>query len=138
MMTRKTVSYLGLIAVLFLSPAAPARADHGGMSDEQMQMMMENARKMQECMDRIDPSLFDQLEQKGREMETEIKALCAAGKRDEAEKKAMAYGREMNNTKGMKDLQKCGEMGKGMMEHMPVIREKMQEGKSGHICDNVK
>lgn len=137
MMIRATVIRSGIIAALLLSSIAPALADHGGMNDEQMQLMMENAKKMQECMDRIDPAVFDQLEKQGREMETEIKALCAAGKHDEAEKKAMAYGKEMSNTEGMKELQKCGQMGKGMMEHMPVIREKLEEGKAGHICDSM-
>ena len=131
MIARISAMCFGLIAPLCLLLTGSALAAGGQMTDEQMQQMMENTQKMQDCMSGIDPSAMRSLEEKGRKLDAEVKALCAAGKRKEAQDKAIAYGKEMSATKEMKQMQKCGEM----MQQSPAFRGNMEPGKGGHVCD---
>ena len=112
-----------------------------GMSEEQMQQMMQNAQKMQECFGNIDESAYKELEAKGRQMESEIKALCDAGKRDEAMTTAMKYGMEMQNDPQIQQMRKCGEMMKDMMAGMPQPyipnMPTDDEEEMDHICDGM-
>ncbi len=111
-----------------------------GMSEEQMQQMMQQAQAAQACFEKIDQSKFKELETKGKQMESEIKALCTAGKRDEAEKTAIKYGMEMNNDPALQEMKKCGEMMQGMMgqmeSFMPSIPE-VNENDDSHLCDDM-
>jgi hypothetical protein len=109
-------------------------AENGQMTDEQMQQMMENTGKMQECMAKVDQKAMDALTAKGEKVNAEIKNLCAAGKRDEAQKMAIDYGKEMAASKEMQAMQKCGEMAKGMMPQGPGSGDGK---KPGHVCDGM-
>jgi metal-dependent amidase/aminoacylase/carboxypeptidase family protein len=109
-------------------------AQDQGMSDEQMQQMMEGAGKMQDCMAKIDQKAMDEMAAKGEKVHAEIKQLCAAGKRDEAQKKAMEYGREMAASKDMQAMRKCGDMAKGMM---PQYAASAADNKNAHVCDGM-
>ncbi|MEW8028280.1 MAG: hypothetical protein AB2792_16260 [Candidatus Thiodiazotropha sp.] len=111
-----------------------------GMSDQQMQQMMMQAQEAQKCFSKIDQSQMDELQAKGKKMEADIKALCAAGKRDEAMSAAMKYSKQMYNDPKMKEMRKCSEMMKDMMAsmpqpHMPPTVEERE--KAGHICDDM-
>ncbi len=122
--------------MFLLSVTVTYAGETGGMSDEQMQKMMQNARKMQECFEKIDRSAFEKLEKEGEEVGAEIDALCKAGKRNEAQARAVAYGKKISESEEMKEIQKCGTMMKGMMDNMPLmIQESFDEEKHGHICD---
>lgn len=107
-----------------------------GMSQEQMQQMMQ----AQACFENIDQSKFKDLEAKGKQMEQEIKALCEAGKRDEAESTAIKYGMEMNNDPALQEMKKCGELMQGMMAQMesflPSVPE-VNENDDSHLCDDM-
>lgn len=107
-----------------------------GMNEEQMQQMMEQAHKMQECMAGIDQSALDALAARTEKMEQEVRALCDAGQRDQAQKLAMKYGKEISAAPVMKDLQKCGEMAKGMMQHMPMM-DLHDDLEDRHVCDDM-
>lgn len=122
-----------ILFVLYSSLAFSAQPEQ--MTEEQMQQMMENAQKMQECMAKIDQSAMDALAAKGEKMHAEIKKLCAAGKRDEAQKKAIVYGKEMSSSKEMKAMQQCGEMAKQMMQQMPM--GDVENTDQGHTCDGI-
>ena len=114
-----------LLSVLCMPLALSAQDEQ--MTDEQMQQMMESAGKMQECMAKIDQKAMDAYAAKGEKMHAEIQKLCAAGKRDEAQKMAMEYGREMASSKEMQAMQQCGMMAK----------QSVTGGgeKQGHVCD---
>lgn len=119
--------FIFLSSVIILMQSAAA-----GMTEEQMQQMMESAQKMQECMARIDQSAMDKLSAQSEKMQAEIEALCAAGKRDAAQDKAMKYGKEIASSKVMQQMKKCGEMG----QQMPMMpgAEGNASG-AGHVCD---
>lgn len=108
-------------------------AGNRGMSEEEMQKMMEQAKEMQKCMAKVDQSALEALSAKGEKLQAEVKKLCAQGKRDRAQEKAMAYGKEIAGSKEMKAIRQCGEMARGMMQNMPM--QDFGDGKNKHICD---
>lgn len=101
-----------------------------GMNGVDMQKLQE----MQTCMSKVDQGQMKALEQRQKQFDAEMKALCASGKRDAAQKKAMLYGKEMMNNPTIKMVRKCSEIAKGMMPEMPFMK---QEGESAndHVCD---
>ena len=126
----------GILVVLL--PAVVFAENFQNMSEEDMQRMMELAQKMQTCMEQVDQSQLEGLEQRSKEFEAELKALCDAGKRDEAQAKAMAYSKEMMDNPALKQMRKCGEMSQGMMTkmmpHMEIVEEDFDYSKR-HVCD---
>ena len=129
----KTWRLTGLAwVVAALAPVAAMAAPQ--MSDEQMQQMMQNAQQMQDCMGQIDEADMQAFEDKAEAMDKEIKALCAAGKRDEAQAKAMAYGKEMAASPTMKAMKQCGDMA---MKMMPPAATAMTGASGAHdVCDD--
>lgn len=126
-----------LLSFFLMLPATVTyAAGTGGMSEEQMQKMMRNAHKMQECFENIDRSAFEKLEKEGKRIEAEIEALCESGKRDEARARAVAYGRKISESEEMEEIRKCGAIMEGMMDNMPMVMQKsFDEEEHGHICD---
>lgn len=122
-----------LLILLFASMLAPLTAQAqqpGGMSQEQMQRMMQ----MQTCFAKVDQQALMALGQKAQAMETEVKKLCKAGKRGEAQSTAIKFGLAMSKDKNVQAARECGEMARGMMPQMDYpTSEKDFEG--GHICD---
>jgi hypothetical protein len=125
-----------IFPVVMLASMSMAVQAGGGMSEEQMQQMMEQAQKMQECMARIDQSGMDTLTAKAEAMEKEVKALCDAGKRDQAQKVAIQYGKEFNAAPEMQELQKCSEMAQGMIQQMPMT-DLQEDLENRHVCDDM-
>ena len=136
----KTTRFIKLFySLLLMAYGTITMAGPQGMDEQQMQQMMQQAEAMQKCFENIDPSAYENLEAKGKQMESDIKALCAAGKRDEAMSKAMKYGMEINNDPQLKEIRKCSEMMKGMMANMPqpYIPPTTDENSDEHICDGM-
>jgi hypothetical protein len=91
--------------------------------------------KMQSCMQNVDQEELKALEQRSYQMEADIKSLCANGKRDEAQEKAISFGKQMATAPAIQTMRKCGEMMKGMMPKMPFM-EQDKDYSSHHVCDN--
>ena len=129
---RKLVAISILLLPLSVSAQSPQ-----GMDQEQMQRLMEQMQKMQACMKDIDQSELQTVEKRAKLMEKEVKALCAKGKRDEAQQKAMAFGREAAKNPSLQKMRKCGEPLKGMMPKIPLLDQYDSKGEksSQHVCD---
>ena len=84
-----------------------------------MERMMREAEAASKCMEGIDEKQLKALERRGQKMSDEIEQLCAAGKKDEALKKALAYSREMRDDATIKKLRECSKGMTEMMEGMP-------------------
>lgn len=127
-----------LIALLALAPAAHLGAQQG-MSEEQMQQMMQGAMEMANCFQTIDQEKMQAMVQKGEALEKELRQLCADGERDHAQRKAVAFGREFASSDEFKQLQQCGEMARRMIDGMPdYLKGVMPEDGNGdnrHVCD---
>lgn len=110
-------------------------------NEQQMQYMMEQAKKAQACMAKLNRGQLEDMASKAQKMEAEIKSLCAAGKRDEAQSKGMKYGLEMSQSKVAKDMRECSKMMSGALAGMgSSIMPGMgfpdvEEMKGTHICD---
>lgn len=125
-----------LIGLLLFLPAWAA-----AQNDEQMQRMMEQAREAQMCMEKVDRGALQAMAQKAEQMEVEIKNLCAAGKRDEAQQRGMKYGLEMSQSPVAKEMRRCSDLMAGAMagftsgqmghSSMPTAEELQNQ----HICD---
>mgnify|MGYP001812443891 CR=1 FL=1 len=126
---------LSIIAFMLLPVIAIAQG-YQGMSEADMQKMMQGMQEAQACMQGIDQARLDAFSQRAEKIESDIKALCAKGDRDAAEKKGLAFAREMNTDPDIKKMRECGEKMRGMMPVMPFMGETYSQDQSGrHICD---
>lgn len=81
---------------------------HGQLLDQaQVQMLMEQAAQIQQCMTKLDPAATNALRARGERMSADIEALCKAGKREDAQAKALEFGREVAKSPVMNDLEEC-------------------------------
>jgi hypothetical protein len=122
--------------IVILAPAIVSAQSNSGMSEDMMKMM-EQAAKAQACMQDIDTSEFEKLEQEGKKMESEIKALCASGKRDKAQDQAIEYSQEMMALPAMQKMSECSELMRGMIPKMPFDNFE-EEFKNKNICDELQ
>ncbi len=121
-----------IIALIFMPLLVAAQPP--GMSEQEMQRMLEKAQKMQECMQGIDEAAIKAMEEKSKAFEQKVKALCQAGKRDEAQQLAIQFGREMAANETMKKIQQCSKIMQGMMPQLHIPSQ--QKLKEQHICDS--
>lgn len=108
-----------------------------GMSDADMEKMMQGVQAMQECMADVDQAALERFGKEGEQMHAEVKALCAEGKRDAAQARAMAYGKKVANDPTMKVMAECGKKMQGAMPQMQQTpgMPSEEELKNRHICD---
>ena len=117
------------------SPGVMAAA--GGMNEEQLQQMMEQMQAMQACIAKIDKADMERLDARVEAVQMEIDALCTAGRRDQAQERTIARGREMMDSKEVEEMIKCGEMAQQMIEQMDFLnQESKDELQNLHVCDN--
>lgn len=129
---------LGLAWVLALASSLTLAQNYQGMSEADMQRMMQEMQKIQACVAGIDQQQLKDLEQRGRAMEAEIKTLCADGKRAKAEKTALAFGLEMSQHPVLKQMRGCRGQAPTMMSNMmPKIpyTDRDKETSKRHVCD---
>ena len=124
---------ISVIMLFILFPCMALAQNYQGMSEQDMQKMMQQAQKMETCMQNIDQAKIKQLEQRSYQFDAELKSLCASGKRDEAQAKALAFAQEMNADTTVQKLKKCGELMQGMMPKMSFMEQPTD--RSGHVCD---
>lgn len=107
------------------------------MTPEQQQQMMQQMQQqganMMQCYQKIDQAEMNKLKTEAEALQAEIKALCAAGKRSEAEATAMRKGMDLQNRDVIKQLQSCGQPMQEMakMWTPPVSGD----GQRKHLCD---
>jgi hypothetical protein len=127
------------INIILLTSAVVYQSTYAGptgMSEEQMQKMMKQAQAAQACMEKVDQSKLEALEVQSKKMQSELKTLCAAGKRDEAMNKAMKYSLEMKDNPALKAIGQCGEMMQGMIPKSYLPNDASND-KNTHVCDNL-
>ena len=123
--------------IILMLPAVASAQNFQNMSEADMQNMMQQAQKMQACMAEIDESDMKKFEQRANQMQARVDALCASGKRDEAQKEGIAFAREVSSNESMKKMQTCGKLMQGAMPGMPTTpQEAADMTDNRHICDN--
>ena len=125
------------ITLLLSLPALASAQNYQNMNEADMQNMMHQAQKMQACMAEIDQSEMKEFEQRANQMQARVDALCASGKRDEAQKEGIAFAREVSSNESMKKMQTCGKLMQGAMPGMPTTpQEAADMTDNRHICDD--
>lgn len=127
------------IALGCLLICAPLALSAGQMSDPQMQAMMAYAQAMQACAANIDDAA---MQSRGAQMHEEVKQLCAAGKRDQAQSRAIAYGQEMAADPAIKAMHECMKKAEPLKPDIPGMDappsgDFTQFDESHHVCDNL-
>jgi hypothetical protein len=125
---------ISAIILFLLMPMVALAQNYQDMNEKDMQKMMQQMQEMQSCMQNVDQAKLKVLEQRSDQVGAEVRALCASGKRDEAQKKVISFGKEMAKDPAMKAMRKCGETMKGMMPKTPFI-DQDQDRSSQHVCD---
>lgn len=124
-----------LVIILFLLvPVLTVAQNYQGMSEAEMQKMMQQMQEMQACMENVDQEKMKRLEQQSRQFDADLKSLCAKGQRDEAQQKALSYSKEILNDPTLLTLKKCGEMMKDTMPNLPFT-DYEDDPSGGHVCD---
>ena len=130
-MTRLTT-----FALLSVFAVAAQAQNPAGMSDADMEQMLQGMEAMHACMADLDQAALEQFGKEGEQMNAEVKALCAEGKRDEAQAKAMEYGMKVANDPTMQAMAECG---KKMQNAMPQMQQSSaptpDELQNRHVCD---
>ena len=125
-----------LILAVVLLPATSIAQGYPGMSEADMQRMMQGMQETRSCMQEIDQARLDAFSQRAEKVESEVKALCAKGERDAAEKTGLAFAREVNTDPEIQKMRKCSESMRGMMPPMPFMDQAgSSDTKDRHICD---
>jgi len=120
--------------LLIILPVTVAAQNSPGMSDKEMQQMMQQMQNMQKCMQNIDQSEMKTLEQRAKKFEKEVKSLCKKGQRDQAQKRAISFGVEMSKAPVMQKMNKCSKQMAGAMEKMPFSKI-VKDYSNRHVCD---
>lgn len=128
-MMRKTV-----ITLLLLIPVTSFAQTPQNMSKQDMQKMIEQMQKMQSCLQKIDQSKLNVFEKRSYQLEAEVNALCASGKRDDAQTKALSFSKDVMNDPTMQAMRKCSKMMEGKMPAMPFMGKHTKADKQ-HVCD---
>lgn len=129
--------FIGITALLLFFSTAALGANHGSINKGDMQNMMQAMQQMQQCMEQIDQARLEQLKSTSEGMTKEIDSLCSQGKRDEAMKVAMKFGKEIATDPTVQQMRTCGEIAQGAMpmpDMFPTYDEKDYASK--HVCDN--
>ena len=116
----------------------PALAMAQQMNEQDMQKMMAQIQEMTACMQNIDQNEIKALEQDSKQFESEVKALCNQGKRDQAQQQAIEFSKKMMKAPALVTMQKCTEKMtasmKGMMPNMDP-EEIAKDSSDRHVCD---
>ena len=126
------------IVIVFLSLIFPATvfAQNQVINGVDMGNIMQLMQEMQTCMAKVDQTEMKAFEVEAEKLEAEIKTLCQEGKRKKAQKKAVAFGKKAMKNPAIKQMQKCGEITKGMLpENSEPSFEESFDFSDTNVCD---
>lgn len=130
--------FSGLLIGLSLQTA---RAENmSPMDTPQMQNMIQQMNKMQQCLQEVDEMELHRYEEKINALEIELRRLCKAGKDAEAQQKAVAFARELNASKIFQQIEACSaEMRhSGFMPPAPLTLENIEQDQGESICNHYR
>lgn len=133
---------------LLAARAAPAQVPGPGEMQQlleqlqsdprQFERLVARAQAMQSCMARIDPAALERLRARTGEMGTELRAVCAAGRREEAARRAVEFAREMSAEPGVHAVEACGDFARELLAELPfALPGESGDGVPAHVCDQL-
>jgi len=133
---KRLIIALSLLLPIFAHAEKQADMNKGNMSENNMQMMQQKIQKMQKCMESIDKADLNEIEKRSIQFENKIRSLCSKGKRDQAQKEALSFGKTMSKLPAMQSMKKCTEGIEEMMQNMPIPGQDMNFSNI-HACDEL-
>ena len=131
----RTLAILATISLL--TSTALAQQPPAGMSQADMQRMMQGMQAMQQCMAKVDTAKMERLGQEGEKVQAEVESLCKAGKRDAAQARAMEFGMRVAKDPDMQAMQECSKPMQGMMPQQMMPYTDIEQDKNRHVCDGM-
>src|SRR5690606_17815860 len=127
-----------LLALALLGPSIAAQAQQG-MSEEQLRLMMQGAAQMQACFANLDQAELEAMGTQAEAVQGELKALCAAGERDQAQTRAVDFAREFADSETLKQMRECGDIARAMIPQVLNYVDENVDNSEGstHVCDNL-
>ncbi len=125
------------LAILTVSSFAANAQNPAGLSQEEMQQMLQAAQAMQTCLQQIDPATMERLRSQSMQLSTDIKTLCTDGKRDAAQDKALAFAKQTAKDPAMQTLIECGRQMHGKYPQLQQLAyaDIERELADRHVCD---
>jgi hypothetical protein len=126
-----------VITLSLLLPAVAFAKDMPVMNEADFSNMIQHAQEMEACMQKLDAKKMEELKVNSDRIESEVAALCQAGKRAQAQAKAISYGKKMADDPTIEAMMKCAEPMKGIMTSMPMMpfMDVSSENPDKHVCD---
>ena len=121
--------------IIIILASLPGHAQQPNVNPEQMKQLMQQVQQMQDCMSRVDQQAMEEIGKKSQAMEAEIKSLCQANQRSEAQSTAIRFGLSMSQDENIKIAKECGKMAMGMLPKMDYPTSE-KDLKDRHICDS--
>lgn len=109
-------------------------ANQQGLNGKDVQNMMQKMQEMQTCMGNINQPDIENLKQRSEKLQSELKSLCVSGKRQTAQKKAIAFSKEVSQMPIMKTVRKCSKIIDGVLPK--VSFPDLSDDSNSHICDS--
>lgn len=106
-----------------------------GMTQEQVRLIMENSRKIQECLATEGKEPLKRVQQLNAKNSKTLDALCKADKRDEAEETAVRFGKELAESEDMRVIKKCSGGKTKIADIYKVQEDSADPNAPKHICD---
>ena len=123
-----------LISSLLISTHSFAEIPQS-MDQNSMKLLMEKMEKIQQCMEKVDQSELKKLEARANQFRTEVKSMCDSSQRDAAQKKAIAFSKEMMESPTVKTLKGCAEE-MGDFVSKITVPDYADMDSNLHICDS--
>jgi len=107
------------------------------MDKKEMEIMMQQMQEMQDCMQKINQADITSAEQRAMKITSEAKALCAQGKRDQAQEHVIAFSKKLAETPALQELRRCSEIATGMAPMIPILDQyKVDNFANYNVCDH--
>jgi len=127
---------LSLLLPVITYAEKPAVTGNEHMGGQNMEMMAKKMQEMQKCMESINKADLAKVEKESIQFEKKIRALCSKGKRDQAQKEALSFGKKISKHPVMQSMNKCTESMRGSMQDMPMPGQDM-DFTNRHACDDL-
>ncbi|HHO48922.1 MAG TPA: hypothetical protein ENN06_10820 [Desulfobacteraceae bacterium] len=124
--------YLALIILLL--PVAASGQHFSSMSESDLRDMTQQMERFQTCIEQIDQEAMKEIDRRSIKVEALIQSLCARGKRDEAQEKALSWAREAAAEPAVQEMKRCGEIMKEQIPDLPFL-ELEEDIARHHVCD---
>lgn len=107
---KKNIIKTSLFLVISFGFTAPSYAENmSGLNTPNMRDMITQMNKMQKCLLQVDENALLRYQSESNQLENELNTLCKQNKRQEAQVKAVAFGKKLISSKAFKTIKTCTE-----------------------------